>query len=107
MKQVTESDAVDVVETAVKCHSFDLTSRAMCLVALLKLSSRFPSSSQYVIPSIFFYMVITSTATSESTCLWKSLKHSVNTYINLVPFDLICFPLLNFNVVMVLMFFFL
>lgn len=42
---VTESDAVDVVETAIKRHSSDLTSRAMCLVALLKLSSRFPSCS--------------------------------------------------------------
>lgn len=48
MEQVTESDAVDVVETAIKHHSADLTTRAMCLVALLKLSSRFPSCSQYV-----------------------------------------------------------
>ncbi|KAL3511259.1 hypothetical protein ACH5RR_030660 [Cinchona calisaya] len=45
---VTESDAVDVVETAVKQHSSDLTSRAMCLVTLLKLSSRFPSCSQRI-----------------------------------------------------------
>ena len=49
VKQVTESDAVDVVETAIKRHSSDLTSRAMCLVALLKLSSRFPSCSVYVV----------------------------------------------------------
>nr|GMD26294.1 AP-1 complex subunit gamma-2-like isoform X2 [Ipomoea batatas] len=46
---VTESDAVDVVVTALKSHSTDLTTRAMCLVALLKLSSRFSSCSQYVV----------------------------------------------------------
>ncbi|OIS96075.1 PREDICTED: AP-1 complex subunit gamma-2-like [Nicotiana attenuata] len=45
---VTESDAVDVVETSIKSHSFDLTTRAMCLIALLKLSSRFPSCSQRI-----------------------------------------------------------
>ncbi|KAH0677574.1 hypothetical protein KY285_025375 [Solanum tuberosum] len=45
---VTESDAVDVVETSFKSHSFDLTTRAMCLIALLKLSSRFPSCSQRI-----------------------------------------------------------
>lgn len=45
---VTESDAVDVVETSFKNHSFDLTTRAMCLIALLKLSSRFPSCSQRI-----------------------------------------------------------
>ncbi|KAG5609937.1 hypothetical protein H5410_021218 [Solanum commersonii] len=43
---VTESDAVDVLETSIKIHSCDLTSQAMCLIALLKLSSRFPSCSQ-------------------------------------------------------------
>ncbi|XP_010271983.1 PREDICTED: AP-1 complex subunit gamma-2 [Nelumbo nucifera] len=42
---VTESDAVDVVEIAIKRHTSDITTRAMCLVALLKLSSRFPSCS--------------------------------------------------------------
>ncbi|KAK6139237.1 hypothetical protein DH2020_027022 [Rehmannia glutinosa] len=45
---VTEADAVDVVETAIKRHSSDLTTRAMCLIALLKLSSRFPSYSKRI-----------------------------------------------------------
>ncbi|KAH6826751.1 Adaptor protein complex AP-1 [Perilla frutescens var. hirtella] len=45
---VTEADAVDVVETAIKSHSSDLTTRAMCLVALLKLSSRFPSYAKRI-----------------------------------------------------------
>ncbi|XP_049370111.1 AP-1 complex subunit gamma-2-like isoform X2 [Solanum verrucosum] len=45
---VTESDAVDVLETSIKIHSCDLTSQAMCLIALLKLSSRFPSCSQRI-----------------------------------------------------------
>ncbi|KAH6770756.1 Adaptor protein complex AP-1 [Perilla frutescens var. hirtella] len=45
---VTEADAVDVVETAIKSHSSDLTTRAMCLIALLKLSSRFPSCAKRI-----------------------------------------------------------
>ncbi|XP_047330094.1 AP-1 complex subunit gamma-2-like [Impatiens glandulifera] len=45
---VTESDIVDVVETAIKHHSSDLTTKAMCLVALLKLSCRFPGCSQRI-----------------------------------------------------------
>ncbi|KAK1437818.1 hypothetical protein QVD17_03616 [Tagetes erecta] len=45
---VTENDAVDVVESAIKRHTSDLTTRAMCLIALLKLSSRFPSCSQRI-----------------------------------------------------------
>ncbi|XP_071692165.1 AP-1 complex subunit gamma-2-like isoform X2 [Rutidosis leptorrhynchoides] len=45
---VTENDAVDVVEIAIKRHTSDLTTRAMCLIALLKLSSRFPSCSQRI-----------------------------------------------------------
>nr|GEU67593.1 AP-1 complex subunit gamma-2-like isoform X1 [Tanacetum cinerariifolium] len=45
---VTENDAVDVVEAAIQRHSSDLTTRAMCLIALLKLSSRFPSCSQRI-----------------------------------------------------------
>ncbi|XP_038984040.1 AP-1 complex subunit gamma-2 isoform X2 [Phoenix dactylifera] len=45
---VTESDAVDVVEVALKCHSSDITTRAMSLVALLKLSSRFPPTSERI-----------------------------------------------------------
>ncbi|CAI9278333.1 unnamed protein product [Lactuca saligna] len=45
---VTESDAIDVIEVAIKQHTSDLTTRAMCLMALLKLSSRFPSSSQRI-----------------------------------------------------------
>lgn len=48
MEQVTEADAVDVVEAAIGRHSSDLTTQAMCLIALLKLSSRFPSCSKYV-----------------------------------------------------------
>ncbi|GKV22839.1 hypothetical protein SLEP1_g32660 [Rubroshorea leprosula] len=45
---VTESDAVDVVEVAIKRHTSDLTTKAMALVALLKLSSRFPSCSERI-----------------------------------------------------------
>ncbi|CAN6233035.1 unnamed protein product [Urochloa humidicola] len=44
----TESDAVDAVEVALNRHSADVTTGAMCLVALLKLSSRFPSISERV-----------------------------------------------------------
>uniref|UniRef100_A0ACD5Y0Z7 Uncharacterized protein n=1 Tax=Avena sativa TaxID=4498 RepID=A0ACD5Y0Z7_AVESA len=45
---VTESDAVDAVELALKRYSVDVTTRAMCLVALLKLSSRFPPTSERI-----------------------------------------------------------
>ncbi|KAG2317126.1 hypothetical protein Bca4012_068017 [Brassica carinata] len=45
---VTESDAVDVVETAIKHHTSDVTTKAMALIALLKISSRFPSCSERV-----------------------------------------------------------
>ncbi|RDX94537.1 AP-1 complex subunit gamma-2 [Mucuna pruriens] len=45
---VTESDAVDVVEIAIKRHASDLTTKSMALVALLKLSSRFPSCSERI-----------------------------------------------------------
>lgn len=45
---VTESDAVDVIEISLKNHTSDLTTRAMCLIALLKLSSRFPACSQRI-----------------------------------------------------------
>lgn len=45
---VTESDAVDVIEIAIKRHNSDVTTRAMCLVSLLKLSSRFPACSQRI-----------------------------------------------------------
>lgn len=44
--QVTESDAVDAVELGLNRYSADVTTRSMCLVALLKLSSRFPSMSE-------------------------------------------------------------
>jgi AP-1 complex subunit gamma-1 len=37
---------VDAVEVALNRYSADMTTRAMCLVALLKLSSRFPSTSE-------------------------------------------------------------
>ncbi|KAL0385576.1 UNVERIFIED_CONTAM: AP-1 complex subunit gamma-2 [Sesamum radiatum] len=45
---VTEADAVDVIETAIRRHSSDLTTRAMCLIALLKLSSRYPSCTKRI-----------------------------------------------------------
>ncbi|XP_020678562.1 AP-1 complex subunit gamma-2 [Dendrobium catenatum] len=45
---VTESDAIDVVEVALKSHSSDFTIRAMSLIALLKLSSRFPPTSERI-----------------------------------------------------------
>lgn len=51
---MTESDAVDVIEISLKNHTSDLTTRAMCLIALLKLSSRFPACSQYVCYSLIF-----------------------------------------------------
>lgn len=35
--QVTESDAVDVVETAIKHHTSDVTTKAMALISLLKI----------------------------------------------------------------------
>ncbi|OMO89901.1 hypothetical protein COLO4_19524 [Corchorus olitorius] len=45
---VTESDAVDAVEVAIKRHTSDLTTKSMALIALLKLSSRFPSCSERI-----------------------------------------------------------
>ncbi|KAK3159396.1 hypothetical protein QOZ80_2AG0149600 [Eleusine coracana subsp. coracana] len=45
---VTESDAVNAVEVALNRYAADVTTRAMCLVALLKLSSRFPSTSERI-----------------------------------------------------------
>ncbi|KAL3654098.1 hypothetical protein CASFOL_003779 [Castilleja foliolosa] len=45
---VTEADVVDVVETAIKRHSLDLTTQAMCLIALLKLSSRYSSCAKRI-----------------------------------------------------------
>ncbi|KAH9627183.1 hypothetical protein KSS87_020729, partial [Heliosperma pusillum] len=45
---VTESDIIDVIDTAIKRHQSDTTILAMCLNALLKLSSRFPACSQRV-----------------------------------------------------------
>ncbi|WVZ82355.1 hypothetical protein U9M48_029623 [Paspalum notatum var. saurae] len=45
---VTESDAVDAVEVTLKRYSADVTTRAMCLVSLLKLSSRFPPTSERI-----------------------------------------------------------
>ncbi|XP_050236513.1 AP-1 complex subunit gamma-2-like [Mercurialis annua] len=45
---VTESDAVDILELAIKRHASDLTTKSMALIALLKLSSRFPSCSQRI-----------------------------------------------------------
>ncbi|KAK9675683.1 hypothetical protein RND81_11G023400 [Saponaria officinalis] len=45
---VTESDAIDVIEIAIKRHNTDITTNSMCLIALLKLSSRFPACSRRV-----------------------------------------------------------
>lgn len=45
---VTEFDAVDMIEAAIKRHTSDTTTRAISLVALLKMSSRFPSCSKRV-----------------------------------------------------------
>lgn len=45
---VTGPDAVDVIELAIKRHTSDLTTKAMSLIALLKLSSRFPSCSERI-----------------------------------------------------------
>ncbi|PPS05996.1 hypothetical protein GOBAR_AA14646 [Gossypium barbadense] len=49
---VTESDAVDALEVSIKRLNSDLTTKAMALIALLKLSSRFPSCSEYRIKDI-------------------------------------------------------
>ncbi|KAJ4711141.1 AP-1 complex subunit gamma [Melia azedarach] len=45
---VTDSDAVDAVEVAIKRDCTDLTTKAMAMIALLKLSSRFPSCSERI-----------------------------------------------------------
>ncbi|GLJ29206.1 hypothetical protein SUGI_0576030 [Cryptomeria japonica] len=45
---VTESDAVDVIEAVLKGSSTDMTTRAMTLTSLLKLSSRFPPCSERI-----------------------------------------------------------
>ncbi|WOL12129.1 AP-1 complex subunit gamma-2-like [Canna indica] len=45
---VTESDAVDVLEDCLTRHSSDITTRSMSLIALLKLSSRFPPTSERI-----------------------------------------------------------
>ncbi|KAA3466116.1 AP-1 complex subunit gamma-2-like isoform X1 [Gossypium australe] len=45
---VTEYDAVDALEVSIKRHNADLTTKAMALIALLKLSSRFPSCSERI-----------------------------------------------------------
>ncbi|KAL6547258.1 hypothetical protein OROMI_022979 [Orobanche minor] len=50
---VTEADAMDVIETASRRHASDLTSQAMYLIALLKLSSRYPSCSKRINDIIF------------------------------------------------------
>ncbi|KAE8697083.1 Phosphoethanolamine N-methyltransferase [Hibiscus syriacus] len=42
-EQVTESDVVDAIEVAIKHHRSDLTTKAMALITLFKLSSRFPA----------------------------------------------------------------
>ncbi|CAJ1940065.1 unnamed protein product [Sphenostylis stenocarpa] len=45
---VSESDVVHIVEIALERHTSDLTTKAMTLVALLKLSARFPSCSERI-----------------------------------------------------------
>ncbi|XP_038996044.1 AP-1 complex subunit gamma-2-like [Hibiscus syriacus] len=50
---VTESDAVDAIEVAIKHHRSDLTTKAMALIALFKLSSRFPACSERIKDIIF------------------------------------------------------
>uniref|UniRef100_A0A7N0T865 AP-1 complex subunit gamma n=1 Tax=Kalanchoe fedtschenkoi TaxID=63787 RepID=A0A7N0T865_KALFE len=45
---VSASDAIDVVEIVIKHHTSDLSTKAMALLALLKLSGRFPSHSQRI-----------------------------------------------------------
>ncbi|THU54553.1 hypothetical protein C4D60_Mb10t26310 [Musa balbisiana] len=45
---VTESDAVDVLEASLKNCSSDITTQSLSLIALLKLSSRFPPTSEQV-----------------------------------------------------------
>jgi AP-1 complex subunit gamma-1 len=55
---VTESDAVDVVEHALKRPASDLTTKEMALIALLKLSSRFPSCTEYDMISNVDYLYI-------------------------------------------------
>ncbi|KAK2354888.1 AP-1 complex subunit gamma-2 [Trifolium repens] len=52
---VTESDAVDVVEHALKRPASDLTTKEMALIALLKLSSRFPSCTERIREIIIQY----------------------------------------------------
>lgn len=56
--QVTESDAVDVAEITIKRHTSDLTTKAMAFIALLKLSSRFPSCSEYVYIYTYAYIYV-------------------------------------------------
>jgi AP-1 complex subunit gamma-1 len=48
LAQVTESDAVDAIEDAIAGHNSDLTTKVMAFVALLKLSSGFPSISERI-----------------------------------------------------------
>ncbi|KAH9605987.1 hypothetical protein KSS87_012269 [Heliosperma pusillum] len=47
-QEVTESDVIDIIEMAIKRHNSDIATSTMCLIALLKLSSRFPPCSQRV-----------------------------------------------------------
>lgn len=51
---------MDIIEIALKHHTSDLTTKAMALIALLKLSSRFPSCSEYVsmLICLFYYYLI-------------------------------------------------
>ncbi|KAL2344306.1 hypothetical protein Fmac_005591 [Flemingia macrophylla] len=52
---VTELDVVDVIEIALKGHASDHTTKAIALVALLKLSARFPSCSEKIRDIIIQY----------------------------------------------------
>ncbi|XP_064986809.1 AP-1 complex subunit gamma-2-like isoform X2 [Musa acuminata AAA Group] len=52
---VTESDAVDVLEASLKNCSPDITTQSLSLIALLKLSSRFPPTSERIREIIMYH----------------------------------------------------
>ncbi|RWW26828.1 hypothetical protein BHE74_00016823 [Ensete ventricosum] len=66
--QVTESDAVDVLEACLTRYSSDIATRSMSLIALLKLSSRFPPTSEYVLHLVYCHFA-TFTSLSSFMCI--------------------------------------
>lgn len=82
-EQVTESDAVDVAEIAIKRHTSDLTTKAMALIALLKLSSRFPSCSEYVNSLSSSSPVFTLLSPSTFSCIHSLDYPSRNSYVSM------------------------